>query len=549
MKNRKEKQHQQQQMSLMKEWDESSSTTTTINLMTDQTNQPYKYIEPKINLSKETEKSIGHPVSKIAKIMMVVLAISLPTISFVLASRVKGRLRLPFYIFGLPSWLILVPILIYFYRKKGFSEFIRSKGITALMTVSFSFYSLYTILFSMYILRPFFEVNEEEKVVIGYRSSIIWIPLVILIYLHSCVYIQHLVLSKCKMRPKLYLYLVSYPSSVFFTTMILSIPFYLVLPFIPSLIGMFIMLIPLALSLLGLYQTLITRPPNQWQVKDIYLKTSSNEEMENEQLITPKKLLKRVKIQPLSDHNEQIVDFKQPLSIIQIADPHLGPMMSCERLTEICESTVKLNPDLVLLTGDFFTSESFNPENTLEIALAPLKKLPPGKVFACVGNHDLEEGCMDILEKALKTIQCPLLIDQSVLVETRIGKIQITGFDYRNKARPQHIQEVCNAYPPIQGVPRIALLHDPGSFKFIPTDYGCMTFSGHTHGGQIGIRSDLFSLTMVGITGMPDYSLWRNGNNYLYVHTGQGCRSMLGTMVLRVGVPAEDSLLQVYFES
>ncbi|KAM9976582.1 hypothetical protein ACTFIR_010424 [Dictyostelium discoideum] len=547
MKNRKEK---QQQMSLMKEWDEPSTTTTDQSNQSNQSNQPYKYIEAKCNLKKETEKSIGHPVSKFAKIVIILLAISLPTISFVLAARVKGRLTLPFYIFGLPSWLILVPILIYFYRKKGFSPFIRSKGITALMAVSFSFYSLYNILFSMYILRPFFVVDQESNAVSGYRyRGIMWLPLLILIYLHATVYIQHLVLSKCKMRPKLYLYLVSYPSSVFFTTMILSIPFYLVVPFIPSLIGMFIMLIPLVLSIIGLYQTLITRPPNKWQVKDIYLKTSSNEEMENEQLITPKKSLKRVKIQPLPDHNEQIVDFKQPLSIIQIADPHLGPMMSCERLTEICESTVKLNPDLVLLTGDFFTSESFNPENTLEIALAPLKKLPHGKVFACVGNHDLEEGCMEILERALKTIQCPLLIDQSVLVETRIGKIQITGFDYRNSARQQHIHEVCSAYPPIQGIPRIALLHDPGSFKFIPTDYGCITFSGHTHGGQIGIRSDLLSLTMVGITGIPDYSLWRNGNNYLYVHTGQGCRSMLGTMVLRVGIPAEDSLLQVYFES
>ncbi|KAK5581173.1 hypothetical protein RB653_001203 [Dictyostelium firmibasis] len=537
-------------MSLMKEWDESPSTTTTTST-SNQSNLPYKYIEPKGSLSKETEKSIGHPVSKFAKIMIIALAISLPTISFIFAARVKGRLSLPFYIFGLPSWLILVPILIYFYRKKGFSPFIRSKGVTALMAVSFSFYSLYTILFSMYILRPFFQpvYNENSEKVDTKYSSMVWLPLIPLVYLHLCVYIQHLVLSKCRMRPTTYLYLVSYPSSVFFTTMILSIPFYLFVSFIPPIVGVFMMLIPFILSLLGLYQTLITRPPNKWEVKDIYLRTSSNEEMENEQLITPKKMLKRVKIQPLSNHNEQIVDFKQPLSIIQIADPHLGPMMSCERLTEICESTVKLNPDLVLLTGDFFTSESFNPENTLEIALAPLKKLPPGKVFACVGNHDLEEGCMEILERALESIECPLLIDKCVLVETRIGKVQITGFDYRNKARQEHIMEVCNAYPPIQGVPRIALLHDPGSFKFIPTDYGCITFSGHTHGGQIGIRSDLFSLTMVGITGMPDYSLWRNGNNYLYVHTGQGCRSMLGTMVLRVGAPAEDSLLQVYFES
>jgi predicted MPP superfamily phosphohydrolase len=39
------------------------------------------------------------------------------------------------------------------------------------------------------------------------------------------------------------------------------------------------------------------------------------------------------------------------LRIVQITDPHIGPVMPVERLRKICEDIVKINPDLVLLTG------------------------------------------------------------------------------------------------------------------------------------------------------------------------------------------------------
>lgn len=76
---------------------------------------------------------------------------------------------------------------------------------------------------------------------------------------------------------------------------------------------------------------------------------------------------------------------QRSVRIVQITDPHLGTMMSIDRLTTICEQTVTLNPDIVLLTGDFFTVEAYSgKENTLARALAPLA-LISGKTFACLG--------------------------------------------------------------------------------------------------------------------------------------------------------------------
>jgi hypothetical protein len=48
-------------------------------------------------------------------------------------------------------------------------------------------------------------------------------------------------------------------------------------------------------------------------------------------------------------------DNSNVLRICQISDPHLGPFMSIKKLQSICERIVELDPDLVCLTGDFFT--------------------------------------------------------------------------------------------------------------------------------------------------------------------------------------------------
>jgi hypothetical protein len=52
-------------------------------------------------------------------------------------------------------------------------------------------------------------------------------------------------------------------------------------------------------------------------------------------------------------------DSKKLLRVVQISDPHLGPFMPLKKLKNICEKIVELDPDLVFLTGDFFTIQGF----------------------------------------------------------------------------------------------------------------------------------------------------------------------------------------------
>jgi predicted MPP superfamily phosphohydrolase len=229
-----------------------------------------------------------------------------------------------------------------------------------------------------------------------------------------------------------------------------------------------------------------------------------------------------------------------PLRIAQITDPHLGPFMSVRRLRAISQRLADQNPDLVVLTGDFLTMESQSDESHLIDALLPLAKLE-GKIFACLGNHDHEAP--RTVRNALAAIGARLLVDEAVTIDTRVGPVQILGFDFHFTHRSTHMKRACELFPRQEGALRLVLLHDPGAFKHLPPGDADLVLSGHTHGGQVG----LVSLGREGtaawwVAKIPDHGLWGNGPNRLYVHRGTGHYGF----PLRLGVPAEQSILSVY---
>jgi len=255
------------------------------------------------------------------------------------------------------------------------------------------------------------------------------------------------------------------------------------------------------------------------------------------------------RVQATSPQEEEGADFRVSLRIIQITDPHLGPMMSIHRLKYICENVVKLNPDLVLLTGDFFTAEVYGTQDALQNALHPLKSLE-GKTFACLGNHDKEGEATELVRQGLQAVGVRLLVDEVAIVETQMGRVQVLGLDFQfHGGAEEHVPRICKQFPPVQDAVRLILLHDPSAFQYVPDTDGALVLSGHTHGGTVGLVSFGIRASVVGLLGIPDSGLWKKASNYLYVHRGQGCRSLLGSMLLRLGIPTEDSLLRVYYEA
>lgn len=336
----------------------------------------------------------------------------------------------------------------------------------------------------------------------------------VVIYLHVAVHVHSLSLIRPRLRPLWYRALVSIPASFFSAGTLLAWPWALLHAFSIELPGVFI---PYLAALIGVLQSLLTRP----EEFDIVVADGDVGEA-------------------VRRHKSSALRVERPLRIVQITDPHLGPFMSVARLREICERAVARNPDLVLLTGDYLTMESQSDPALLGDALEPLKALP-GRVFGCFGNHDHEAP--SIVRAAFRRIGGTLLIDEQAFVDTAAGRVQIVGFDFTFRGRKEHLARVCAAYPREPGCLRLALLHDPGAFKHLPKGDADLVLSGHTHGGQVGLVSLGLPWTMLRVfMNAPDHGLWASGASRLYVHRGTGHYGF----PLRLGVPAEDSLLRVH---
>jgi predicted MPP superfamily phosphohydrolase len=250
--------------------------------------------------------------------------------------------------------------------------------------------------------------------------------------------------------------------------------------------------------------------------------------------------LDKTPVAGLQRHGHGAAREREPLRLVQISDPHLGPFMSVERLRGIAQRAVDAEPDLVLLTGDFLTMESKGTPGCLAEALAPLKALE-GRTFACFGNHDHEAP--DQVAGELAAAGVRLLVDEHCVVETGAGPVQIVGCDFKWREREQHLQALFAEVPRVQGALRIVLLHDPGAFQYIPEGEGELVLAGHTHGGQVGLVSFGHPLTAVSATSsVPDHGFWARGPDRLYVHRASGHYGF----PLRMGVPGEEGVTYVH---
>ena len=332
----------------------------------------------------------------------------------------------------------------------------------------------------------------------------------------TAVFAHFLLLARARMRPWWFRAVVTVPGMFFAGGSILALPWAAVSalgfdPWIPWL--------PFALAALGVLQSMWTRE----EETDV--------------------ALDGLAVDGVKRHPRGVPGESRPLRVVQITDPHLGPFMSVRRLKRICERAVARKPDLILLTGDFLTMESQSDPRLLEEALAPLAAAR-GKVFACLGNHDHE--ALEVVERATAASGIRLLVDEEAVVETPVGAVQIVGADFRWRRRGEHIQQVCARYPRREGHLRIVLLHDPGAFRHLPAGHGDIVFSGHTHGGQVGLLSLGLAWTFLsGLTKIPDHGLWARGTDRLYVHRGTGHYGF----PLRLGVPAEESLVRLHVKA
>ncbi len=342
-------------------------------------------------------------------------------------------------------------------------------------------------------------------------------PIVPYFQLASAIHIAQL-LWRPRLKPWPVRLLVSWPAMWFIAATFLAFPWGIAAGLGLPPYGAWI---PFALALFGLFQSLWTRE----ETVDLTLMRQHD--------AGPLARFERGVGQPADAAS------RRPLKIVQITDPHLGPFMSVERLRRICQRAVERQPDLIVVTGDLMTMESHDVE-VVSRALEPLRAYR-GRVFACHGNHDHE--ARDVVRQAFARHGVRLLVDDSTVVDTPAGPVQLVGVDFIWRNRATHMADVCAEHPRIAGALRVLLLHDPGAFAHLPPGEGDLVLSGHTHGGQVGLLSLGSAQTFLSLfTSIPDHGPWARGHDRLYVHRAQGHYGF----PIRLGVPAEQSLLRVW---
>lgn len=235
------------------------------------------------------------------------------------------------------------------------------------------------------------------------------------------------------------------------------------------------------------------------------------------------------------------------LKLMQISDTHLGSFLHSKKLMlKVQNETRKINPDIILFTGDLVNNFS----NELVGWEGIFKDITQNKeCFSILGNHDYgnytnwknEEEKIENYNQIISansTFGFKLLNNEHAKLKSKTDSIYIIGVE--NWGHPPFPQ-YANVEKALAGVPenafKILLTHDPAHWDEVlkfTGDFG-LTLSGHTHGMQWGIMR-------AGITFSPAYfarqkwgGLYKFKNSFLYVNTG------LGTVGIpwRINMPAE----------
>lgn len=174
----------------------------------------------------------------------------------------------------------------------------------------------------------------------------------------------------------------------------------------------------------------------------------------------------------------------QQRTVLQLSDLHVGYRVSPIYLQKSFARCAAVEPDVVVLTGDFLSLNRDRTPPWPELERL-LPELPRGRQATCavLGNHDYGAHW---LQPEIAERLCTLLRELGVQVlrneVAAVGGLQFLGVDELWSSRAD-VRRALAALAP--GSPTVALVHNPDVVD-LPTwtGYEGWILAGHTHGGQ-----------------------------------------------------------------
>jgi uncharacterized protein len=244
------------------------------------------------------------------------------------------------------------------------------------------------------------------------------------------------------------------------------------------------------------------------------------------------------------------------LRIVQISDLHLpGFYNHYDKLQKAIGIVNDLKPDIIINTGDFI-SYGWREFDSCDTILSRGKSRYGN--FAIIGNHDMGTYMpgstladkADIMMKVSEKIKASgyqLLHDSNIIMEIDGAKVAFIGVVTGGRHPKMIHGDLQRAMEGTDSADfKIFLCHDPNQWE---TDVAGktnidLTFSGHTHGMQIGVMTKWFRWSPSEYFYPHWNGLYSKGNQYHYVNRG------LGTLAIpfRIWMPPEITVITLAAE-
>jgi predicted MPP superfamily phosphohydrolase len=235
------------------------------------------------------------------------------------------------------------------------------------------------------------------------------------------------------------------------------------------------------------------------------------------------------------------------MKIAQLSDIHLNEYTEPFLLREAVDHINRLNPDMVLLTGDYVSAQMLPKKMTMSAAwecAGLLSQIACPRRYAILGNHDCMAGEDEIAE-ALHHNGIPVLRNAFVPIERGQSRLWLAGLEDPVCGRPDPDRTIPAAIRNQANEPVILMCHAPDFVDELlrhPAGRSvALMLSGHTHGGQV--RIPLLGAFHLPVGGRKYVEGWfPMGGLQLYVNRGIGsvglpfrfnCRPEITSFTLR----------------
>ncbi|HMP66589.1 MAG TPA: metallophosphoesterase [Pyrinomonadaceae bacterium] len=222
--------------------------------------------------------------------------------------------------------------------------------------------------------------------------------------------------------------------------------------------------------------------------------------------------------------------------IIHLSDIHHSPFTSLEHIERAVKVSNRLKPDMFVLTGDYVSHE---PEYIRPVADVLGRLRAEFGTYACLGNHDHWTD-VEQVTSSLRGAGIDVLVNEGTRFEARGAAFWLAGVDDHMVGRTDLPAALKGSYPDEM---KLLLAHNPIIFRQCVKNSIDLTLSGHTHGGQVKVRTRTPKDRLIPRRRLSA-GLHRRKESQIYITRG------IGTVVLpvRYQCPPEISLLELRAE-